>query len=95
VRSGDYKKVKCEEKSVQIPESLRKYFWDVNWEDFKLQAGLFEDFIMCRIADKGNMEAVRWLMDRYTIDRISDAVIRSRTVSGKTRLFWEHAANFF
>lgn len=71
---------------------MKKYFWDVNW--IELTTGPFDDFIVCRIADKGDEEAVRWLAGLYPVDRIADAISRSRTVSGKTRRFWEHAAEF-
>lgn len=67
----------------------------MNWEDLKLHGGLFEDFIICRVADKGDQEAVRWLVGFYKADKVADAIRRSRTVSGKTRRFWEHAAEFF
>jgi hypothetical protein len=79
---------------MPIPESLKKYFWDVDWDELNRQADRFEDFIVCRIADKGDGEAVRWLTRRFPAVRIADAVGRSRSVSGKTRCFWKRAAGY-
>ena len=77
-----------------LPESFRKYFWDVDWNDLNQHADTYEDFILCRIADKGDLEAARWLAGRVPAKRIADAVDRSRTVSEKSRRFWKHAAEF-
>jgi hypothetical protein len=79
---------------MRIPDTLRKYFWDVDWEELASGAESFEDFIICRVADKGDVEAVRWLAGRFTAKRIGDAVAGSRAVSEKTRRFWKHAAAF-
>jgi hypothetical protein len=73
---------------------LRKYFWDVDWKELTSGAGSFDDFIICRVADKGDVEAVRWLTGLFSAKRIRDAVAGSRAVSEKTRRFWKHAAEF-
>lgn len=72
------------------PESFRKYFWDSDWEDLTGHADRYEGFIVCRIADKGDEEAVRWLLGRISACRISEAVWKSRAVSRKSKLFWEN-----
>jgi hypothetical protein len=79
---------------MKVPETMEKYFWDVDWKELALGTGQFDEFILCRIADKGNAEDTRWLIERFTAARIAETVGRSRTVSGKTRHFWKHAAKF-
>jgi len=76
------------------PESFRKYFWDADWEDLTEHSASYEDFIVYRIADKGNEEAVRWLLGRISAGRIAEAVGRSRAVSRKSKAFWENARSF-
>ena len=82
------------ERTLVPPESFRKYFWDADWEDLTGHADRYEDFIVCRIADKGNEEAVRWLLGRVSSFGIAEAVGRSRAVSRKSKLFWENARTF-
>jgi hypothetical protein len=82
------------ERTLVPPESFRKYFWDANWEDLVGNADRYEDFILCRIADKGGEEAVRWLLGRVSAGRIAEAVGRSRSVSRKSKLFWKNAIAF-
>jgi hypothetical protein len=77
------------------PESFRKYFWDADWNDLNRNAEVYKEFILCRIADKGDLEAVRWLVRRVSAAQIADTVARSRTVSEKSRNFWKNAAVFF
>ena len=82
------------ERTLVPPESFRKYFWDADWEDLAGHTERYEDFIMCRIADKGDEEAVRWLLSRVSVGRIAEAVGRSCSVSRKSKLFWENAGTF-
>jgi hypothetical protein len=76
------------------PESFQKYFWDADWEDLTGNAGRYRNFIICRIADKGNDEAIAWLLDKVSSRSIADAVGKSRTVSAKSKSFWENAKTF-
>jgi hypothetical protein len=77
-----------------LPESFRKYFWDVDWNDLNQHTDAYQDFILCRIADKGDLEAARWLVCRIPVAYIADVVDCSRTVSEKTRRFWNRATEF-
>jgi hypothetical protein len=83
------------ENSLLIPpESFRKYFWDCDWEDLTGNADRYRDFIICRIADKGNDEAIAWLLGKISAQTIADSVGKSRTVSAKSKSFWENAREF-
>ena len=83
------------ERTLVTPEPFRKYFWDADWEDLTGHADRYEDFIVCRIADKGNEEAVRWLLGRVSAFGVAEAVGRSRAVSRKSKQFRENAGTFF
>ena len=76
-----------------IPVTFRTYFWDVDWEDVRVHTEKYRDFIITRLADKGDWEEVRWLKDVYGLDRIGLAVSDSRSVSLKTKRFWECFGN--
>jgi hypothetical protein len=78
------------ERTLVPPESFRKYFWDADWKDVTRHAALYEGFIVCRIADKGNEEALRWLLGRVSAGRIAEAVEKFRAVSRKSKMFREN-----
>jgi hypothetical protein len=83
------------DKNVLVPpEPFQKYFWDSDWEDLTGNADRYRDFIICRIADKGNDEAIAWLLGKITAQTIADSVGKSRTVSAKSKSFWENARGF-
>ena len=74
----------------RLPDSFRIYFWDVDWEDLNGHQDRYKNFIITRLADKGDFEQVRWLISRYGLKEVAGQAVRSRHVSPKSRSFWNH-----
>ena len=73
----------------ELPESFQKYFWDVDWNDLNRHRKQYTSFIVSRLADKGDLEVISWLKSYFDVTEIAACVMQSRSVSRKTRLFWE------
>ncbi|HIE53138.1 MAG TPA: hypothetical protein EYP85_15410 [Armatimonadetes bacterium] len=69
-----------------IPESLHRYFWDVKAET--LDADRYAQFVMERLLEYGDEEALRWLYKRFGRQRIREVVCHSRRLSRRTANFW-------
>jgi hypothetical protein len=73
-------------KTTQIPEFLRSYFWDVNFDllDFKKS----KIFILKRVLDRGDSKALSWMRKNYTNQEIKKLLLTTRDLSPKTANFW-------
>lgn len=71
-----------------IPVSLKAFFWDVQLSD--LSADHHRDFILGRLLEVGNREALRWLFRTYSRDSILAFLSRRGTdlLSQKSWNFW-------
>ncbi len=65
-------------------------------QDILLECGLgrieknvkqYEAFLVCRLADKGDHQAVSWLKQNYDVHEIAKMIQRSRSVSVKPEFF--------
>lgn len=70
----------------EIPESLRPFFWDVDFENLSLHN--FSYFIISRLMEHGDEEALRFLMRAYSRRELGEALRTSRSISRRTRKFW-------
>jgi hypothetical protein len=68
-----------------IETPVYEFVWSIYDERLKGE----KHFIFKRLADKGDWEEVRWLRDTYGLDRVRTIVVESRSVSAKTKRFWE------
>ena len=70
-----------------VPAELGRFFWDVD------PAGLdplrHKSFIIERILEFGDEKAVRWLFDAFSRDDIAAILESSRSLSMKSRNFWQ------
>ena len=66
----------------------RTLFWDIDL--LKLDKDLHKDFILYRIMEEGNMKDVKWMMQFYTRDEITNFIINSNRLSKKTASFWKN-----
>lgn len=74
-----------------MPDFLKKYFWDV---DFKqLNPAKNSSYIAARLLEYGDEEAIRWLFKNVEKSIIRETVIRSRTLSNKSLVFWSSIFN--
>ena len=69
-----------------LPNFLKNYFWD---SDFS-QLNLFnhKQFIIKRVIDRGNSQAISWLTDTVSPEEIKDVVVKTRDLSPQTANFW-------
>lgn len=75
---------------MTIPESYKIYFWDADWDELNRHPDRYKKYIITRLADKGDIEQVRWLFSRFGIKPVADMAAGSRRVSAKSRNFWKH-----
>ena len=75
-----------------IPEFCRVYFWDADWEDLNRNQEKYSKFIITRLADKGDIQQVRWLVSQYGLKKVAETAANSSKVTDKTRNFWSHVA---
>jgi len=71
---------------MKIPKSLHQYFWDVNVE--KLDPKKKPYFVISRLLDKGNIEAIKWVRHNYQEDEIKETFRKIRDFNTKAGRFW-------
>ncbi len=67
----------------ELPEMLRKYFWDCSFEDLRLAQ--YPIFISERILNLGDMDSLRWLFSKIDKEFLIDLVNKSRNLNKKTK----------
>lgn len=65
---------------------LKKYFWDTDIQNLDPQQ--HKTYIVERILELGDEEAVAWMKKNFDRDEILRIVNQSRRVSPKSRNFW-------
>ena len=51
-----------------LPKEYKTYFWDVDWDNLQSNIKQYKSFIIARLVDKGDEQAVRWLKQCYSFD---------------------------
>ena len=69
---------------------MKPFFWDVRLEDLNTCDNYV--FIIERLLNEGDEDALRWLFLTYDGRRIRDAVLTARNLSTKTARCW---SNYF
>ncbi len=77
---------------MKIPKSLHRYFWDVNVK--KLDPKRKPYFVISRLLDKGDIEAVRWVRKHYSDKEIKETLKNYRDFSLRSASFWALIYNF-
>ena len=71
---------------MNLPPFLKKYFWEV---DFKtLDAKKHDAYIIERLLEYGDTDAVKWLLTTYHSKTIIRVLKNSRSLSKKSAHFW-------
>lgn len=70
----------------QLNDFLRPYFWDVPFEDLKIEKHAF--LIVKRVLDRGNLSDIRWLVKTYGKDEIKRVITKTKDLSRPTGNFW-------
>ena len=70
----------------KLPDFLKRYFWDVRFDG--LDPIRFTAFILERILEYGDPQAVRWMQAHFEPHAIREAVRRSKNLSARSANFW-------
>lgn len=72
---------------TRLTNKIQRLFWDteVAPADYKKYA----DFVITRVAEKGGLNDIKWLVAEYGKSQIRRVVAGSRNVSAKTKNFWK------
>lgn len=70
-----------------LPQFLKKYFWDVNFNSLKLNK--HQVFIIARLLEYGNRQAVKWMENNFKPKEIKKVVCNSKNISQKSANFWQ------
>ena len=71
---------------MNLPVFLKRYFWDVDFEGLNLSKR--QDFIILRLLECGDVEAIRWLLKNISADDIKRVISTYRGLSSKSAYFW-------
>ncbi len=71
---------------AKLPEFLRKYFWEVKFEDLDLRKSRV--YILRRILEDGDEKAVVWLRKNFKKAEIKNVLINYRGFSRKSANYW-------
>ena len=69
-----------------LPLSLYKFFWDVDAS--KVNPVKSAQYVINRLLDKGDLEAVRWILHTYPRESIKETLKHRLDFSPKTAVFW-------
>lgn len=70
----------------KLPESLKKYFWDVEFEKIVLEKRRV--YVLRRILEYGDEEAVSWMWKNFKKSEIKNVLSNYRGYSQKSANFW-------
>lgn len=71
---------------TDLPDSFKSYFWDVNFDSLNLKEN--KSFILKRLLDRGDTQALTWVLQNYDREDIGELLLSSRDISQKTANFW-------
>jgi hypothetical protein len=69
-----------------IPARFRPLFWDTNLS--KIHIKINARYIIERVLEFGNMDAIEWLQKVYPLQTIIDVLNMSRIITEQSRNFW-------
>jgi len=69
-----------------VPERFRPLFWDTTLSKIHIKRNA--RYIIERVLEFGNMNAIEWLQKVYPLQTIIDVLNLSRIITEKSRHFW-------
>jgi len=72
--------------TTKLPSTFKVYFWDCDFDQLSLQQ--YPRFIIERILNFGDDNAVRWLLQHAEPILIQRIIENSRNLTKKTRNYW-------
>jgi len=76
---------------TKLPAGLKKYFWDVEFE--KIDPDKRKDYILKRILEYGDEEAIAWMWSNFKKSEIKNTLCNFRGYSQKSANFWAFMLN--
>lgn len=67
-------------------KGLRPLFWDADWSKIDLKK--HKTYVIERILELGDVDAVRWLFSAYSDAEIRTVLKTSRNISAKSTNYW-------
>jgi len=71
---------------MQLPEFLEPYFWEIDFT--RLRFPERQTYVIERVLEFGDDQAVRWLKATFAPETIADVVRQSRRISKNTANLW-------
>jgi hypothetical protein len=75
-----------QKETTAVPERFRTLFWDTNLKKIHIKRNA--RYIIERVLELGNLDALNWLQRVYSVQNILDVLSTRRGVSDKSRTFW-------
>ncbi|OGK13362.1 hypothetical protein A3I50_01350 [Candidatus Roizmanbacteria bacterium RIFCSPLOWO2_02_FULL_37_9] len=72
--------------STKLPRSLYRFFWDINAK--MLNPSKHPKFVINRLLDKGDIEAVKWVRRNFSENEIEKTFKKLRDFRPKVASFW-------
>lgn len=72
--------------TTAVPDQFRSLFWDTSLANIHIRRNA--RYIIERVLEFGDMDAVNWLQRVYPVQTIVDVLQLSRVVTEKSRNFW-------
>ncbi len=74
-----------------LPDFLRPIFWDTDFGQLRVPG--HESYIIERVLEYGDDQAIRWLTRTFGLQAIADIVRQSRVLSPNTANLWALVLN--
>ena len=74
------------QRPTRLPENLYQFFWDVNPQ--KINPAIKPRFVIQRLLDKGDAEAVKWVRKNFSKQDITETFYTMRDFRTKIGRFW-------
>ncbi|MCI0468824.1 MAG: hypothetical protein L0Y62_02020 [Nitrospirae bacterium] len=72
---------------IMLPDRFSSLFWDVCIKNINIKKNA--NYIIERILEYGDLDAIAWMQQVYAWQTIIDVLLISRSISAKSRNFWE------
>lgn len=69
-----------------LPNSHHRFFWDCSPEQLDLNQN--SPYIIERLMDTGDMDAVRWMLGAYPREKLISVLKSTRSLTRKSAHFW-------
>lgn len=73
-------------KNKRLPEFLKKYFWDINFETLDLTKSRI--YILRTILESGDEMAVAWMWKNFSKEELKNTLMHYRGYSRKSANYW-------